>query len=308
MDISANITFIICTYNRADYLDDTLNSLLQQDIKNASVEILIVDNNSKDDTRSIVQKYTDTPSGSSFSVAYCLEETQGLSHARNRGIIESQSENIVFLDDDILVADGFIRSWHHFFTDYPDNNAAGGKIHVQFDAKRPKWVSHFLLSMFGHHNQGNHIKPYPSGKYPFGGNMGFRKQLFAKVGMFNTELGRKGKTLTANEEKDLFNRIKAIGESILYLPDAALYHRIGEDRATKEYIRKQAEGMGRSMAIQTQGSIKMKGRHYMVESFKFLVSMGLFLVYLIGLRPAKGVTLIQFRYWIFKGYHSSTDR
>lgn len=304
MDQDPNITFIICTYNRASYLDDTLHSLFQQKINDSYIEILIVDNNSEDDTKAIAEAYMAQESSSRIKVSYCVETQQGLSYARNHGIAEAKADNVVFLDDDILLGKSFIGSWLTFFKEFTDYSAAGGKIHVQFDAGKPKWASHFLMTLFGYHDLGKKVRKYPSNKYPFGGNMGFRKEIFSQTGVFDTELGRKGKNLTANEEKDLFNRVKALGEPILYLPDAFLFHRIGKERATRDYIRKQAEGMGKSIAIQVNDSVKRKANHIIKELAKTLISFALFLVYTLGLTPSKGITLLKFRYWILRGYIS----
>src|SRR6056297_584423 len=308
MDLSPNITFIICTYNRAAYLDDTLRSLMQQSVKNVVIELLVVNNNSTDHTDEVVDKYRQQTDSNAFRISYFVEQEQGLSFARNRGFREASSENVVFVDDDIRADQHFIENWINFFENYPNYNAAGGKILVQFDDHKPKWASHFLLSLFGHHNLGKKIREYPGNKYPFGGNMGFRKSIFQEAGLFDPDLGRKGDQLTANEEKDLFNRIKSLGEPILYLPNALLYHRIGPERATKDYIRKQAEGMGKSVAKQSRGSFKLKLNHVFKEIFKTAVSLGLFLIYLIGITPAKGIMLLKFRYWILKGYASATNK
>ncbi|MEX2478146.1 MAG: glycosyltransferase [Gracilimonas sp.] len=302
MESIPNITFIICTFNRAHYLDDTLQSILQQKTYSQIIEILVVDNNSTDNTYSIFQKHRDSTKTDNFILSYCKEREQGLSYARNRGISESKSENIVFLDDDVSLTKNFLKNWLHFFKTYPDYKAAGGKIIVRFDTKKPNWVSHFLLTLFGHHNLGNSIKPYPSNKHPFGGNMGFRKAIFLKTGIFNTYLGRKGEELTSNEEKDLFNRIKSENEPILYLPNTTLYHRIGAERLTLSYIKRQANGLGKSIAIEVHGSTKRTLNHFLNELFKTFVSLALLIVYTLGLRPAKGITLLKFRYWVLQGF------
>lgn len=304
MDPSPNITLIICTYNRAEYLDDTLHSLLQQPVENIVTELLVVNNNSTDNTPEVVAKHREQADPSAFRISYFEEAEQGLSFARNRGIKEAASEHIVFVDDDIRAEQHFIENWINFFETYPNYHAAGGQIRVQFDDHKPKWASHYLLSLFGYHNLGKKVREYPGNKYPFGGNMGFRKELFEETGLFDTDLGRKGDQLTANEEKDLFNRVKSLGEPILYLPKALLYHRIGPERATKDYIRKQAEGMGRSVARQAESSPKLKLNHNFKEIFKTAVSLVLFLIYLIRLTPSKGIMLLKFRYWIFHGYTS----
>lgn len=302
MDPSPNITFIICTYNRAEYLDDTLRSLMQQSIENVVAELLVVNNNSTDNTPEIVEKHHEKADPTAFQISYFVEIEQGLSYARNRGIREASSDNIVFVDDDIRADQYFLKNWINFFESHPKYKAAGGKILVQFDDQEPGWTSHYLLSLFGFHDLGKTIREYPGNKYPFGGNMGFRRSIFNETGLFDTDLGRKGAQLTANEEKDLFQRIRSLGEPILYLPDALLYHRIGPERATKDYIRRQAEGMGKSVARQAKGSFKLKLIHVIKELFKTTVSLGLFLIYLMGFTPAKGIMLLKFRYWILIGY------
>lgn len=308
MDPSPNITFIICTYNRAEYLDDTLHSLMQQPVENVVTELLVINNNSTDNTPGVVAKHRKQVDTTAFRISYFEEAEQGLSYARNRGIREAASNYVVFVDDDVRADQHYIENWINFFENYPNYNAAGGKILVQFDDHKPKWASHYLLSLFGHHDLGKKIREYPGNKYPFGGNMGFRKIIFEQAGLFDTDLGRKGDQLTANEEKDLFNRVKSLGEPILYLPQALLYHRIGPERATKEYIRKQAEGMGKSVARQSKANIQLKLSHTIKEVFKMAVSLGLFLIYLLGLTPAKGFMLLKFRYWIFKGYTSERKK
>ncbi|MDZ7807664.1 MAG: glycosyltransferase [Gracilimonas sp.] len=109
--------------------------------------MLVVDNNSEDETNDVVQKYVGTYTSPRTSVSYCREKQQGLSHARNQNVPQSEADNIVFIDDDIIATEIYVSTWLNFFQNFPDYKAAGGKIHVQFDGSKPKWVSHFLLSL-----------------------------------------------------------------------------------------------------------------------------------------------------------------
>lgn len=303
MPIKPEVTFIICTYNRAGYLDDTLHSLLRHKYSSGTFEILIVDNNSNDHTANISQKYIEKFDGEKISLRYVKEPKQGLSHARNRGIREAAAPNAVFVDDDIRATGGFIPAWLSFFDEHPEIEAAGGRIHVQFDDPRPNWMSHFLLPLLGHHDLGDRPKAYPRHKYPFGGNMGFRKKLFNTYGLFDTDLGRKGERLNAGEEKELFQRLRARDKTIWYLPEALLYHRVNASRLTIDYIRKQALGLGASMKrqISIAGWDKAVLR-WTTEIGKILVSFPLALAYIVSLQPLKAKVLIQFRWWILMGY------
>lgn len=295
------VTFIICTYNRQAYLDDTLKSILQPDAADLNIELLVIDNNSEDQTKAVVQKYKE--SSEDIFIHYVKEENQGLSHARNRGIKEANAEYVVFLDDDIRATESLIPAWISFFNDHPDATAAGGKIHVQFDDPRPEWMSHFLLPLLGYHDLGNSFKRYPKNKFPFGGNMGFQKSIFKEVGLFNTDLGRKGTSLGAKEEKELFRRIRNHNEEIFYLPDAFLYHRVNRGRLTVDYIRKQAMGLGTSMKLHLKkASTGQKALSGLSEFAKFVVSVPLAIGYAITLKFSKAKMLFQFRRWIWEGY------
>lgn len=298
------VTFIICSYNRAQYLDATLHSLTKNmPVEHKRLEILVIDNNSSDQTPDIVQKHQKLNNKDGKPIRYIKETQQGLSHARNRGIKEADADHLVFLDDDIRATKSLVSAWLSFFSKNPDAVAAGGKIHVQFDDPRPAWMSHFLLPLLGHHDLGNSIKTYPPNKYPFGGNMGFKKSIFDSIGYFNINLGRKGKALNAGEEKELFRRLREKSCDIYYLPDALLYHRVNKERLTKTYIKKQALGLGQSMRLRLKkASLPRKAKNWASEAIKLMGSFPLGLVYLFGLQPAKTLMLFKFRWWIWKGY------
>lgn len=300
----AEITFIVCTYNRADYLDDTLSSLTGAEKPISPVEILVIDNNSEDHTAGVADRYKnmDTPN---ITVRRIQEENQGLSFARNRGITEAAASVIIFVDDDIRATDQYVNAWLYFFQQHPEVEAAGGKIHVHFDDPRPRWMSHFLLPLLGHHDFGDTIKPYGKTDFPFGGNMAFRTEIFDHIDPFNTKLGRIGKDLKASEEKELFQRVKQAGIDIYYVPRAKLYHRVNAQRLTQEYIRRQAVGLGQSMALQLQdSSFRKKWGTIAAEIGKWGISLGLFIPYVLSLNWHKAWVLLKFRTWIARGYFS----
>ena len=302
MSEKLKVSFIICTFNRADYLRDSLQSLMRS-ASDLPVEVLVVDNNSTDSTPAVCLESEAAAKEKHLRFKYVRETRQGLSFARNRGIREASAPIVIFLDDDISVPDSFADAWIRFFLSFPEAKAAGGKINVQFDDPRPKWMSSYLLPLLGHHDFGDSIKPYNSKDYPFGGNMAFKKDLFEEIGLFNTELGRIGSDLKASEEKELFQRIRIINGPIYYVPDAFLYHRVNASRLTKEYIRRQAIGLGQSMKFQMKRQsavtrILTAGK----EIGKWGATLALFTFYSLKLQASKGTTLFQFRYWIWQGF------
>lgn len=299
------LSIIICTYNRADYLRDTLESLLDTTADAASFEVLIIDNNSTDDTKAVAEKVKQ--SHTEISIRYATETNQGLSHARNRGISEAAGDVLLFLDDDIAARSDFIPAWISFFRENPDASGGGGKIHVHFDDPRPRWMSHFLLPLLGHHDLGNAIKKYPANKYPFGGNMAFRKEIFEQYGTFNTDLGRKGKKLMASEEKEFYRRLRD-SQDIYYLPHAFIYHRVNKQRLTKSYIKKQAVGLGKSIALRLEGASTIQKISLLgSELLKSLVTLPLCIGYALTLQFSKAVMLVTFRRWIWEGYRQKQN-
>lgn len=302
MDVKPLVSFIICTYNRAGYLDDTLQSLLQTDYA-SPYEFLVVDNNSTDNTHEVVEAYQNNIHLQGATLRYVKEHSRGLSHARNRAIKEARADHLVFFDDDIIATPTLIPAWCSFFEEHPIAVAAGGKIHVQFDAPRPEWMPHFLLPLLGHHDLGNKQRKYPANKYPFGGNMGFRKSVFDETGLFNTDLGRKGKELNAAEEKELFQRIREHSGTIMYLPEAFLYHRVDSGRLTIDFIRGQALGLGQSMKLRMQ-NVSLLGwiKNWGAELAKLLATFPIGMGYLLLLQRTKAKLLFQFRFWIWQGY------
>ena len=306
---NTKITFIICTYNRSGYLDDTLRSLLKHKMLDLPVRILVVDNNSTDDTAAVVKRYQKTYPKDGHPIRYIKEPKQGLSHARNCGINEARSPYVVFLDDDIEATENLVTAWLSFFKNHPNAAAAGGKIHVQFDDPRPDWMSQFLLPLLGHHDLGNRQKAYPASKYPFGGNMGFKRSIFDALGLFDTDLGRKGQSLNAGEEKELFRRLRELDEQIYYLPGAFLYHRVNADRLTVAYIKKQALGLGKSMRLQlTTKAPTQKMTNGLNEIGKWIASVPLGMFYCLKLQPAKALMLFRFRKWIAEGYFGDNNK
>lgn len=295
------ISVVICTFNRSKLIEPTLQSLINNSASPSTYEILVIDNNSTDNTEILVKKFIEQ--NKDYSIRYLKELNQGLSFARNRGIQESNAPIIAFFDDDIFADEHLIQNWISFFEKNPYAVGGGGKIHVHFDAPRPSWMPEVLLTLFGKHDFGDEIKKYKKGNYPFGGNLAYRRQIFEKVGNFNTQLGRKGTDLNGGEEKELFQRISEHNDNIFYVYNAFLWHRVGAKRLTLNYVQGQAEGVGKSIAVMLHNKSMTKLINKLAsEILKFFAGILIFLGFLITGNPRKGITVLKFRFWVWKGY------
>ena len=227
-----DVTVIVCTYNRCESLLRTLNSLAGQRIpEGLEFEVIVVDNNSTDSTRQTVQQAQD--SLSIPMLKYEFEKAQGLSYARNHGISCASGEIIAFTDDDVSVAEDWIYEIVKGMKEH-DCEACGGYIGPVWEKKPPEWLTETFHGFLAVRTAGGAPRQvFENEDLPFGANMAFRKEVFERVGSFNTGLGRKGSVLSGCEETDLLERIIKSGGAIYYLPEARVYHHIEPYRTTK---------------------------------------------------------------------------
>ena len=289
------LSVIICTYNREKYLYNVLKSIAENDFSVGGYEIVLVNNNSTDGTEAKCERFQrDFPQ---VSFRYFVEKNQGLSHARNRGIAEAKGGILIYVDDDALVNKEFLRTYADFFAQYPQASAGGGAILPMYETAEPKWMSHFTKQLItGYLYLGNQTKKFEKGKYPGGGNAGYRKEVFEKIGLFNVDLGRKGENLIGAEEKDIFDKMTAQGMEFYYLPNAVLYHIIPESKLTKEYFNRLTFAIGQSERIRTLNISKKKFRARLFsELVKWCATFVLFFAYLLAFQPQKGLKLLAFR-------------
>jgi glucosyl-dolichyl phosphate glucuronosyltransferase len=244
-----NITVLLCTYNRCLMLPKALDSLVEQRLPDAvEWEVIVVDNNSDDQTRSIVDDYVRRYPG---RFRYLLETEQGLSRARNAGIQVARGEVIAFVDDDVTVDPAWL--WSLTASLFEGNWAGvGGRIVPPDGFKPPKWLTvggpfdiSGALALF---DLGD--RPGELSRPPYGTNMAFRKSAFEKYGMFRTELGRCGSNLISGEDTEFGNRLISAGERLRYEPGALVRHPVTEQRLNKKYFRQWWLGFGRTRILE----------------------------------------------------------
>lgn len=302
MESGPHITIVICTYNRAGYLNDTLRDIAAQTADSSHFELIVINNNSDDHTDEICDRFRQTNQNIHFKSIF--ESRQGLSYARNRAIAESTTPTLLFIDDDVKIPANYLEKALTYSNSRPNTLCAGGRIHVSFDEEEsePNWIPSELMPMFGHHDLGDEDKMYPSSNFPRGGNMMIRKSVFNAFGMFDTTLGRSGNTLLGSEEKAFFERLRKNGVQMRYWAEMALTHRIGSHRLSMSYLENQSIGIGRSERLRVKGEPIKFMKKLFSEKFKIVGSIVLSIMYLIRGRARAAWFLQRFRYWVLKGF------
>ncbi len=237
------ISVIVCTYNRAQILKRMLKSFFEQNfLDTIDYELLVVDNNSSDDTRSVVDEFMHF-----LTLRYVFEEKQGLSIARNRGIAESKAEIVSFLDDDVIVDRNWLKRLWICFTE-TNADVVGGRTYLIFEKEPPVWLGRAFRLPLSLVDFGNERQFIPDGEGLFGLNLSFRKLAIKSAGGFDIKLGRCGSQLFSGEETVLIRRIASFKGRIVYDPDVVVGHIIGRERLEWGYFKKSAFGFGKTMA------------------------------------------------------------
>lgn len=247
-------SIIVCSYNRADSLSETLIALRQQHVNpEISWEVIIVDNNSDDHTLEVVEnaqrKWPE--------LHYTLEPQQGLSHARNHGIKYASGDILLFTDDDVLPESDWLKTTLIGMEEY-QADACGGYIAPIWESPPPLWLTERFYGFLAVRTDRSDDYPIDKpGLAPFGANMAVKKAVFEQVGVFDTDRGRKGKVLASGEDGELFERILSAGLKAVFLGSSRVHHKVEGFRLTKKYIRNWRFQTSRNIAQ----SVGLKGAH-----------------------------------------------
>lgn len=231
------VTVCICTYNRARSLAMTLNSLrVSLPVLDFNWELLVVDNNSKDDTKDLTCGFMDR-----LPARYVHESKQGLSNARNRAMRECRGDLLVFTDDDVEFSPDWLRQFVNAARSFSDVDYFGGRILLRWQNGRPSWVRDegmpLLGGLFGYYDLGTDTRRYePADLGPCGANFALRRRLFEYVGSFRTDLGVSGPIPGRGEETEYLGRARNQGFGGVYVGSAVCYHRVDPNNLRLSYL------------------------------------------------------------------------
>ena len=301
MSNQIKISVVICSYNRALYITDAMDSLYQQTIDKAFYEVIVVNNNSTDNTIPICEKYISEHQDAHF--IFCNESKQGASFARNTGAAIATGELLCFMDDDAIAANDYLERIIQFFETHTDAGGLGGRIIPKYIPEEPKWMSVYVSSMVGHFNYSQTVVEFSDNKYPLESNMIVRHIDFNLIGGFNINLpGVVGTVRIGGEGKDFFFKLKALGRKIYYDPFIQVQHVVEIAKLTPEYLYRVASGMGRGEKVRTQ---KIGQFAYLKKIIEYLLKLAAAIVlgmqYALQGNPAKTKPIIQFRIDTLKG-------
>lgn len=257
------VSIIICTHNRAAKLDRCLKSIRELDVPLEGAEVLVVDNNSRDNTGDVVHHWAKQ---CPMRINYLFEPRQGLAIARNRGVAQSQGAILAFTDDDCVLSHSWCNNIAEGFSADRQLMVLGGRV-IPYetldertgvrgfaDAKTVRTFSDIMERMIGC-------------------NMAMRRHVLDTLGNFDERLGA-GSSVGSAEDIDFFYRAVRAGMRIDYLPQCVLFH--GHGRVTHAELsqiqRHYMLGRGAFYAKHALRGDKAIGKAFVYESISLMRS------------------------------------
>jgi glycosyltransferase involved in cell wall biosynthesis len=249
-DDAPGITVLIATYNRAAVLSQTLEALTRVERTGIDCSIVVIDNNSTDNTDEVVNKYL-----TQLPLFYLREPRSGKSCALNKALRECPLKDIVvFTDDDVTPARNWFQEIVSSVTKWPRIAVFGGKIELTWpDNKQPEWaVRDWLVGFaFPRHHYAETEAFYKPLDNPLGPNFWVRKVVFQTAPFFDETIGARPRNRIMGEEATFLLNLQEHGFQMLYYPQAVVYHR---NAFTLPWLRHRAYTWGR-------GRIRLYGWH-----------------------------------------------
>jgi len=242
---SNGISVVVCCYNSAARLPETLEHLAHQRVR-ASIpwEVVVVNNASSDDTATVALRLW-RAAGAPAPLRVVDEPTPGLSHARARGIADSRYEVLVFVDDDNWLDKEYVRAAHEILSEHPEIGVLGGEITAAFESEPPKWF-HRVQSVFAVGPQGKASGDITDYKlHVAGAGMAVRKSVHAELKrrQFQFSLSdRNQKQLSSGGDTELCLAAVLLGYRIWYDARLRLTHLMPSQRLTEKYLRRLVRG------------------------------------------------------------------
>jgi len=230
-------TVLVATYNRAALLAELLDSLRAAAPSGLTWDVIVVDNNSSDETRQVV---TSRIGGFPVPNKYLFEPRQGKSVALTTGLAATDAAVVLFTDDDVRVSEHWLEASCGPILDDPTVDYTGGPVYPIWERPRPSWLDGERSDLWGTLA----ILDYGRDRFvfedrrrvPLGANMAVRRSLIDRIGGFDPALGRRANSLLGQEQAEFFCRSRAAGARGVYVPAASVRHHVPASRLTRDYF------------------------------------------------------------------------
>ena len=244
-----DVSVILCTHNRSAMLRGALDALVgQTGMEGRAWEIIVVDNNSTDDTPAVVRAAAAT---SSVRVRYLFEGGAGKSFALNAGLAAAAGRILAFTDDDVQLTPGWLAALVDVMERF-GCEGAGGPVVPVWRSERPSWVAddgpYRMQAAIVDFRHG--VEPVVLEAAPLGANSAYRRDTFERFGLFRTDLGHVGRRPLPCEDTEFARRVQRGGGELRYAPGAVVYHDVEPARLDRRYFLEWYAARGRAEMVE----------------------------------------------------------
>lgn len=233
------ISVVVATRNRRALLAQTLEALARQDWPRADYEIVVVDNNSTDDTAALVRALSDRAGYPRLVLVH--EATPGKTYAVNAGLSVARGDLLVFTDDDVVPEPQWLRALSGALGETGADFAVG-RIGPLWEAPPPPWVGPALHGVLAIPDNGPERLEIRAGLnehvMALAGNLAVQPRVFADIGPWRTDLGKEIGSLRSGEDHEFFLRMIRAGYRGVYEPAARVTHFVAASRLRRGYFRR----------------------------------------------------------------------
>lgn len=219
-----------------------LDSLCEQALDIDRYDVLVVDNNSSDSTAAVCADYAKK----CRNMRYVIEEKQGLSHARNRGCAEVDTEYLAYLDDDTIVPAEYLSNVIGVILRFSPE-IMGGPIYPFYTSSKPFWFKDRYEIRKNAEQSGFSLRCSISG-----GNFIIRKSILEGLGMFDPAYGMVGNKLRLSEERKVLeeyrNVIPESEQKVYYALECGIKHHVPKSKMKITYLMKRSYLAGKSLS------------------------------------------------------------
>ncbi|MDE1161545.1 MAG: glycosyltransferase family A protein [Acidobacteriaceae bacterium] len=229
MSAAPEISVVMITCDRVGQLANALDTLERQQLRDGwGYEIIVIDDGSKDATSALLAKHALT---SPVPLRYFSSEGLGVPAARNLAAKHAQGRWLASFDDDQLASLGWLEALRSA-ADQTGASCFGGALSLLLPAPtKLADIGPRARILLGEHLLSDKLSPYPAGETPATNNALITRELFERVGGFDPNFRQGG------SDTDFFERVKALGEPIWFVPQAAALHVIPAARISSGYYR-----------------------------------------------------------------------
>jgi len=228
------VSVIICTWNRAHLLRQTLECFCSLEVvEGVRWELIVVDNASQDDTKHVCEAFKDQ-----LPLHYIFENRPGKSNAANAAVRAARGDLLMWTDDDALVSPNWVKATVDVFA-RTGADVVYGRVEPWWETEEPRWFTPHIAGRFALLDHGDEERAMDSETgHGYGVNYSFRRQAFELIGPFSSELGPNQGKGFGGEDTLLFLKAHEHGLRVVYSPSMRVRHFVPAERCRKSYFRK----------------------------------------------------------------------